>query len=348
MPFVAFQGVTATRYLVGTRCATHASNWPIPPTKPEIPSPPVSDHDGEPALGAFHRGDAKKKSPCSFGYLADIEAGFSDRYLEIFERSDYTFRFGATWHRKDRRIAAKQEVDLTACHTPRSTFTLEQLQAHRRAACLRHLQRRYPLLTVSRTNYIAVARKQEIELIPLLRKWRADQDLIRKIPKDALSSCTRAEPSYHKALDLWAEAAKDACGGTTGLATAQYILMASRPTWSRSAEVGRGWPRGLDRVGRGEVGRAPSIPGAVGWPSHSHVRVWECCQFQFADVLHRVTTKGYFAGPRALCALDAVTRSSNALAFWSFLSTLITPTSTVPWIAETSVHAASIPPISLP
>ncbi|KAJ6535652.1 hypothetical protein B0H19DRAFT_1183903, partial [Mycena capillaripes] len=40
--------------------------------------------------------------------------------------------------------------------------------------------------------------------------------------------------------------------------------------------------------------------------------------------------------------------SNNVLAFWSFLSTLITPTSTDPWIAEMSVHAASIPPISLP
>jgi hypothetical protein len=38
-----------------------------------------------------------------------------------------------------------------------------------------------------------------------------------------------------------------------------YILMAPRPTWSMSAEVGRGWPRGstgsadIDQVGRGVI-----------------------------------------------------------------------------------------------
>ncbi|KAJ7835700.1 hypothetical protein B0H13DRAFT_2423999 [Mycena leptocephala] len=62
----------------------------------------------------------------------------------------------------------------------------------------------------------------------------------------------------------------------------------------------------------------------------------------------RVTAKGYFADPCASCALDAVTMGNNALAFWFFLSTLIAPTSTIPWTAETSVRAASIAPISLP
>ncbi|KAJ7840197.1 hypothetical protein B0H14DRAFT_2587594 [Mycena olivaceomarginata] len=47
--------------------------------------------------------------------------------------------------------------------------------------------------------------------------------------------------------------------------------MAPRPTWSMSAEVGRGWPRGLDRVGQGVVGRGRLRSAEVGRGCLGHV-----------------------------------------------------------------------------
>ncbi|KAJ7875912.1 hypothetical protein B0H14DRAFT_2568506 [Mycena olivaceomarginata] len=45
-----------------------------------------------------------------------------------------------------------------------------------------------------------------------------------------------------------------------------YILMAPRPTCAMSAEVGRGWPRGLDRVGRSPTSHRPTRSRPLGQP----------------------------------------------------------------------------------
>ncbi|KAJ7801420.1 hypothetical protein B0H14DRAFT_2615325 [Mycena olivaceomarginata] len=47
--------------------------------------------------------------------------------------------------------------------------------------------------------------------------------------------------------------------------------MAPRPTWSMSAEVGRGWPRRLNRVGGGVVGRGRLRLAEVGRGCLGHV-----------------------------------------------------------------------------
>ncbi|KAJ6551467.1 aldehyde reductase [Mycena capillaripes] len=94
----------------------------------------------------------------------------------------------------------------------------------------------YPLPTVYQANYNAVARKQEIELVPLLRKLGIAFYVYSPIAGGLLTKTSQQiregskaagryakghllegiygglynKPSYHKALDLWGEAAKEA------------------------------------------------------------------------------------------------------------------------------------------
>ncbi|KAJ7822276.1 aldehyde reductase [Mycena olivaceomarginata] len=103
----------------------------------------------------------------------------------------------------------------------------------------------YPLPAVYQANYNPVARKQEVDLVPTLRRlgiafYGLQPHRRRPAHQDPRSSCTRAarapaasqrghqlegrynglynKPSYYRALDLWGEAAEEAGASRAELA----------------------------------------------------------------------------------------------------------------------------------